>query len=97
MIEQHAANTAWLGLPAGVVTGDGKFLHNKRRRGEIACWRVYAFVEFEHPLLSPPPPAAVLLKRGACLGQSDANRIPHRPLAHRRDAQLAGFDRSIRR
>jgi hypothetical protein len=61
MIEQHAANTAWLGLPAGVVTDEKFFALGADERNRLLA--PYAFVEFKRPLPSAPP-AAVLLKAG---------------------------------
>jgi hypothetical protein len=58
MIEQHAANTAWLGVPTGVVTDDKFFTLGADARSRLLA--PYAFVEFKHPLASAPP-AAVLL------------------------------------
>src|SRR5271154_3726564 len=61
MIEQHAANTAWLGLPAGVVTDVEFFSIDAAKRSRLLA--PYAFVEFKTSLESAPP-AAVLLNTG---------------------------------
>jgi len=61
MIEQHAANTAWLGLPAGVVTDERFFALGADERSRLLA--SYAFAEFKHPLPSAPS-AAVLLDAG---------------------------------
>jgi hypothetical protein len=61
MIEQHAANTAWLGAPAGVVTDEKFFALGADERNRLLA--PYAFVEFKQPLPSAPP-AAVLLHAG---------------------------------
>lgn len=61
MIEQHAANLAWLGVPAGVVIDEKFFALPADEQARLLA--PYAFVEFKSPLESSPP-AAVLLNAG---------------------------------
>jgi len=58
VIEQHAANTAWLGEPAGLVTDARFFTLSADERNRFLA--PYAVVEFKHPLASLPPAASLL-------------------------------------
>jgi hypothetical protein len=52
VIEQHAANTAWLGAPAGVLTDARFFTLPAGERDRLLA--PFAIVEFKHPLASVP-------------------------------------------
>jgi hypothetical protein len=58
VIEQHAANTAWLGTPAGVVTDARFFALPAGERDRLLA--PYAIVEFKHPLATVPPAASLI-------------------------------------
>jgi hypothetical protein len=58
VIEQHAANTAWLGTPAGVLTDARFFALPAGERDRLLA--PFAIVEFKHPLASLPPARSLL-------------------------------------